>query len=171
MYLVNQGVVTFHIWLSLKDKLHKPDRVIYDLDPSEKSFEKIKDAARKVRDLLQKHGPQLMTTGKSGLHIYYEKRRNQDFDDVRAEAKKQADALVEMYPDLLTTETLKKKREGKIFVDYLRNAYAQTAVCPYSLRPIESAGVATPIGWHELSKIKSADQYNYDNIFRRLARK
>jgi bifunctional non-homologous end joining protein LigD len=53
----------------------------------------------------------------------------------------------------------------------IRNAYAQTSVCPYSLRPIESCGVATPIDWDELSKIDQPDKYTLSNIFRRLSQK
>lgn len=173
IYLVNQGTVTFHVWLSRKDKLHRPDRVVYDLDPPKDSFAQVKEATKKVGDFLREKDlePELMTTGKSGFHLYFTRRRTKDFDDVRAEAKELAEEVSQRYPDLLTTETRKNKREGRVFVDYLRNAYAQTAVCPYSLRPIPSAGIATPIDWDELSKINSPDQYHIGNIFRRLSQK
>lgn len=172
LYLVNQGTVTFHVWLSRKDKLHKPDRVVFDLDPPENAFEKVKDAARKVGDFLRKNGkdPQLMTTGKSGIHVWYKKRRDHDFDDVRKQAREMAEELATNFPELLTTEVRIKNRNGKIFLDYLRNAYAQTAVCAYSLRPTSSAGVATPLSWDELDDLKSADEYNYSNILKRLAK-
>ena len=173
IYLVNQGTVSFHVWLSRKDKLHHPDKVVYDLDPPKGSFVHMKEAARKLKDFLNDQDIQvkLMTTGKGGLHLYYSKRRTRDFDDVREEARNYAEEMVELYPDLFTIETLKKKREGKIFLDYLRNAYAQTAVCPYSLRPIASAGIATPIDWSELSRLKAGDHYHLGNIFRRLSQK
>lgn len=35
-------------------------------------------------------------------------------------------------------------------MDVQRNAYAQTAVAPYSVRPKPGAPVATPIGWDQL---------------------
>ncbi len=173
IYLVNQGTVTFHIWLSRKDKLHRPDRVVFDLDPPENSFDKVKDAASKVGDFLRENDldPKLMTTGKSGLHVWYEKRRDHDFDEVRERARAMAHEMAERYPDLMTTETRINKREDRIFIDYLRNAYGQTVVCPYSLRPVTQAGVATPIEWSELSALKAADQYHYGNIFRRLGQK
>ena len=79
--------------------------------------------------------------------------------------------MTKNHPDMLTTATRKNKRENKVFVDYLRNAYGQTSVCPYSLRPVSSAGVATPIDWEELSKINQPDQYSLSNIFRRLGQK
>lgn len=171
IYLINQGTITLHIWLSRKDKLRKPDKVIFDLDPPEGDFEKAREAAHILGEFLKGDGkvPELMTTGKNGLHIYYSRRRTADFDEVREEVKAQAHELADQYPQLLTTEVRKDKRKGRVFLDYLRNAYGQTAVCPYSLRPIESAGVATPIKWDELDKVDSGDYYNYKNIFRRLA--
>ena len=170
LYLVNQGTVTFHTWLSRKDKLRQPDKVVFDLDPPEDSFDKVKEAAKVLRNFLkkQKKDPALMTTGKGGLHLFYSIRRGKDFEEVKKETRKIAEEVTALRPDLLTTKLRKDQREGKIFVDFLRNAYAQTAVCPFSLRPTEAAGIATPLEWEELSGLKSADFYNFENIFRRL---
>lgn len=170
LYLVNQGTVSFHIWLSRKDKLRQPDKVVFDLDPPEDSFAKVKEAAKVVRNYFkkQKKDPHLMTTGQSGFHLFYSVRRGKDFDDIKKEARKVAEEVTKLRPDLLTTKIRKDQREGKIFVDYLRNAYAQTSVCPYSLRPNEEAGIATPLEWEELSKLESAATYHFENIFKRI---
>tara|TARA_R110002020_G_scaffold438960_3_gene649437 strand:- start:2622 stop:3434 length:813 start_codon:yes stop_codon:yes gene_type:complete len=170
IYLVNQGTIGFHVWLSQRDKLDKPDKIVFDLDPPHSQFSKVKEAALLIREYLKKKGenPHLMTTGQSGLHIYYKIRRTKTFDEVREEVKKMAKDIESQHPDLLTTETLKKNRDNKIFLDYLRNAYAQTSVCPYSLRPNPQAGVATPIEWEELDKIDSAQEYHLKNIIPRL---
>lgn len=161
IYLANQGTVAFHIWLSKKDKMHKPDKVVFDLDPPENSFEKVKEAAQIIGEQLKKEGkdPNLMTSGKKGIHVWYSIRRTKDFDELREEVRKTAEELQEKYPELLTTSVRKNKRDGKIFIDYLRNAYAQTSVCPYSLRAIPTAGVATPIPWKELKSLKGGDAF------------
>jgi bifunctional non-homologous end joining protein LigD len=55
-----------------------------------------------------------------------------------------------------------------VFVDVARNAYAQTAVAPYSVRARPQA----PIEWVELEDSRLGPQrYTIRNIFRRLARK
>ncbi|WP_203293396.1 non-homologous end-joining DNA ligase [Luteirhabdus pelagi] len=170
IYLANQGTISFHIWLSKRDKPEKPDKVVFDLDPPANSFDKVKKAAKKIGDFLKDNGkdPNLMTTGKSGFHIWYTERRTQTFDERRETIKALADEMEQAFPELLTTATRKNKRNGKIFIDYLRNAYGQTSVCPYSIRATSEAGIATPIGWDELSKIESASHYNFENIQRRL---
>jgi bifunctional non-homologous end joining protein LigD len=62
------------------------------------------------------------------------------------------------------------QRNGMFFVYYLRNRRVATAVAPYSTRARAAAGVATPIDWSELGKLKSADQYTLLNLGQRLSR-
>lgn len=166
LYLANQGTVGFHIWLSKKDKLYKPDKVVFDLDPPKDSFDKVKKAAQITGEFLRKKGfdPMIMTTGQSGFHIWYKIQRRNTFDEIRPKLKEMAHELEEQNSELFTTAVRKNKRDGKIFIDYLRNAYAQTSVCPYSLRPNGRGGIAKPIEWSDLKNIKSADQYNLQDL-------
>ena len=165
VYLANQNTVEFHIWLSKKDKLRKPDKVVFDLDPPKNSFDRVKEGAGILKEYLSQKNfdPHLMTTGKNGIHVYYSIRRGKDFDDVKEEVREYAEEVVQLHPELFTTKIRKNQREGKIFLDYLRNEYAQTSVCPYSLRANETAGIATPLEWKELEGLKAADAFNYQN--------
>ena len=71
-------------------------------------------------------------------------------------------------PDRYTTNPLKAKRKGRIFVDYLRNGFGATAVAAYSTRARPGAPVATPIRWDELSPRLSPAKYDVKNVMRRL---
>lgn len=166
IYLVNQGTLSFHIWNSKISMINKPDKVVLDLDPSDNDFEKVKEAAKILKNFLSKRGiePNLMTTGKNGLHVWYNIRRTKTFDEVKEETKILAKNIEKKHPDLLTTLVRKDKRNGKVFIDYLRNSYGQTSICPYSLRPNKTAGIATPISWSALKSLKSSDFYNINNI-------
>lgn len=166
VYLANQGTIGFHTWLSKKDKLYKPDKVVFDLDPSSDSFERVKEAAFIIRDFLQERNiePNVMTTGQHGIHVWYYIRRTQTFDELRPKLKGMAEAMETQNQDFFTTNIRKNKREGKIFIDYLRNAYAQTSVCPYSLRPNTEAGVAMPLEWKDLNDLKSANDFTIKNV-------
>jgi bifunctional non-homologous end joining protein LigD len=113
-----------------------------------------------------------MTSGSRGLHVHVPIQRRHDFDEVKPFARAVAELLSARYPDDLTTEIRKNKRKDRIFVDFLRNEYAQTAVAPYALRARPGAPVATPLEWDELSVSGMGPRkYALKNIFRRLSRK
>ncbi len=173
-YLANQGCISFHLWLSRKDKPYIPDRVIFDLDPSKGcSFKDIKEGAKDLKNLLEKSlslTSFVMTTGSKGLHVIVPIKREKDFEDVKVFAKNVAQVLVLKKPTQYTIQQRIEKRGSKIFIDYLRNAYAQTGIAPYSVRALEGAPIAMPIEWDELRAIE-AQSFNIKNISSRLSKK
>lgn len=177
VYLANQDCLTPHVWLSRKDRLDHPDRMIFDLDPpgdDADDFSLVRATARELCGVLDELGlaPHVMTTGSRGLHVTVPLDRSEPFDDVRAFARRLAEELARRHPDRLTTATRKTERKGRLFVDYLRNAYAQTGVAPYALRARPGAPVATPLSRRELDRGElSSRSYGLDNLFRRLAQK
>ena len=153
LYLVDQASITLHRWLSRTDRITRPDLLVFDLDPPDgDGFDAVREAARLLGELLERlHLPSvLMTTGSRGLHVNVPLNGEHDFDDVRAFARDTADALADRHPDLLTTAFRKKDRGGRLYLDVQRNAYAQTAVAPYSVRARPGAPIATPVSWREL---------------------
>lgn len=174
IYLANQGTLVFHIWLCQKNNINKPDKIIFDLDPSKgASFEDVKFAAYKLKNIFEENklNSFVMTTGSKGLHVVIPIKPEHNFDKIRKFSKNITLDLAEKYPDKLTSEVRINKRKGRVFLDYLRNSFGQTGVAPYSLRPIEKAPIATPLSWKELPSVKDAQQYNLGNIFKRLSKK
>lgn len=174
VYLANQACLTPHIWLSRAERLHHPDKLIFDLDPPTADFKPVRRAATDLRDLLGEVELKsyLMTTGSRGLHVVVPLDRSAKFDEVRDFAHDLAAVLAERFPDRLTIEQRKTKRQGRLFLDYLRNAYGQNSVAPYSLRAIPGAPIATPLDWSELKRSGlNARSYTIDNIFRRIGQK
>ncbi|HZO87666.1 MAG TPA: non-homologous end-joining DNA ligase [Chthonomonadaceae bacterium] len=174
VYLANQDCITLHVWLSRVDHLDFPDRMAFDLDPPDTDFALARSAARDLRDLLAELGltAYLMTTGSRGLHVLVALAPKTDFDTVRHFAHQVAEALVRRDPDRRTTEPRKEQRGGRLYVDILRNAYAQTTVAPYSVRARASAPVATPLGWSELDDPElTSDRYTLRTIPERLAQR
>ncbi|WP_030856382.1 non-homologous end-joining DNA ligase [Streptomyces sp. NRRL S-37] len=152
LYLVDQASITLHRWLSRTDRTDHPDRLVFDLDPSGDDFETVREAARLLRELLDELElpSALMTTGSRGLHVVVPLSGTQDFDDVRAFAREAADTLAAAHPDRLTTAARKKDRGDRLYLDVQRNAYAQTAVAPYTVRALPGAPVAVPVSWDQL---------------------
>lgn len=175
IYLVNQGTLSFHPWLSSTTNLNKPDRLVLDLDPPANDFELVLKGAKKLRTVLENDFELktfVMLTGSEGVHITCPLKPVTDFEAVRSYAKSVAQNLAEKHPDLFTTEVRKEKRNNRLFLDYLRNSYAQTSVVPYSLRAKKGAPVATPLSWDELTKKGlHARSYHLKNIFKRLSQK
>lgn len=155
IYLANQNCITIHPWLSKKDKLEKPDRLIFDIDPADElSFYAVQKVAKIIKELLDKlHLPSFyMLTGSRGAHIIVPLKRIHTFDQTKDFAYNIAHLLAHQFPNLITTQLYKSKRGNRIFLDWLRNGYGATAVAPYAVRARENAPVAMPVTWQELQK-------------------
>jgi bifunctional non-homologous end joining protein LigD len=173
VYLANQATITIHPWLSRADRLDRPDRIIFDLDPSGNELREVAQGAQVIGDLLRELGlePSVMTSGSRGYHVLVPLQRRGDFDGVREFARDVAALAADREPRLFTVEQRKAKREGRILIDVMRNAYAHTAVAPYSVRPRPGAPVATPLHWAELNDPRIApDRFTIRDIPSRLAR-
>jgi len=171
VYLANQAVIAQHIWLSRTSKIDYPDRMIFDFDPSGKDFSMVQRGALICKDLLdQLELPSfVMTTGSRGLHVVVPLKRLHTFEWVKTFAYDLATLMVEYHPDLFTLEMRKVNRKKLIFIDTLRNAFGQTGVAPYSVRPKPGAPIATPITWKEVkSPTLKPNKWNINNIFSRI---
>lgn len=156
LYLADQACVTLHRWLATASRPRCPDRLVFDLDPPGEDFEPVRRAARALHDLLDelRLPSAAMTTGSRGLHVLVPLDRTADVDEVREFARAVAEVLAARHPDELTTAARKEARGGRLYLDVQRNAYAQTAVAPYTVRALPDAPVAAPIGWEELDDPK-----------------
>lgn len=174
VYLAQQACVTPHVWLSRADAPRRPDRLVFDFDPSrpwEQAFDEIRRAARLMRDLLADLGMEsrVMLSGSRGLHVHVTLDASSAFEEAKAFSRDVAGLLARRHPDRLTVQHRKKKRGGRIFIDYLRNDYAQTAVAPYAVRARGGAPVAAPLDWEELSDAGMGPRrYTVKDVFRRL---
>jgi bifunctional non-homologous end joining protein LigD len=157
-YLASQACITPHTWLSRVDRPERPDQMTFDIDPPDDRFERARSAARDLRGLLDELGLAsfVKTTGSRGLHVTVPLDRRADFDTVRAFARDTARVLAGRDPKGVTIESRKAKRGDRVYIDVLRNAYAQTAVPPYAVRTRSGAPVAAPLHWDELDSADTA---------------
>ncbi len=177
---VQMGTIEFHGWGSRIDKVENPDRLVFDLDPDVGlDFAAVRDAARRIRDLLADMGLvsfPLLTGGK-GIHVVVPLDRSATWDKVKSFAERFSRAVAEAEPERFTANIRKAQRKGRIFLDWLRNQRGATAVLPYSARAREDAPVAAPVNWEELDRfmggnhftVRDADQLLERASFKALA--
>lgn len=171
LYLANQDAVTLHTWLARADRPERPDQVLFDLDPPN-GFDEARHAALALRELLDELGlPSLVkTSGQRGLHVSVPIVRRYEADELRDFARGVCVVLESREPERYTSEVRKNKREGRLFLDVSRNAYAQLVVAPYTVRATPDARVATPLDWTELDDASlTPERFTLRTMERRLA--
>jgi bifunctional non-homologous end joining protein LigD len=170
--LAQNGVVEVHTWgVTLPDARH-PDRITLDLDPDpELPWEELRAATVLTKTLLDglKLKSFLKTTGGKGLHVVIPILPRLGWDEVRNFSRLIAEMLAKEWPDVFTSKMAKQKRSGRLFVDYLRNAEAASAVAAYSPRARPGATVSTPLAWEELDKTDLREKFTVRSVPRRLA--
>lgn len=167
------GTIEFHIWGARIDRLDRPDRLVFDLDPDEGlDFAATRAAAIEVRDLLARIGlgSSPIVTGGKGVHVAMALRRTISWETLKGFAHTFASLLAQAQPDRYVATMSKAKRKGRIFIDYLRNERGSTAISPYSVRARKGATVATPVTWDELDDLDAANVFTIRNVRDRLSK-
>jgi bifunctional non-homologous end joining protein LigD len=150
--MVQMHCVDMNAWYSRVDKPHRPDFVLFDLDPPEGEWREAVEVAHLIRGRLDELGLEsyVKTSGSTGIHVLVPIARRSTFEDTYEFAELVSRGLAEEHPGLVTTEWLKKKRRG-ILVDHRQNGWGKTIASAYSVRPRRGAPVSTPLRWNELT--------------------
>lgn len=169
--LAQYGVIEIHPWGSREGDIEHPDRITFDLDPSEElGWNEVVEAAIETRDILDQLGLEswVKTSGGKGLHVCVPLEPNLGWDEVKEFCHGVAIMMENKHPDRYISNMSKSKRKGKIFVDYLRNGRGATSVSAYSPRARKGAPVSVPITWRELPKIEAANQFDLSATLSRV---
>jgi len=168
--LVQMNTLEFHPWGSRIDAPDQPDRLIFDLDPaSDVEWKAVVAGAREIRERLATHGLEsfVRSSGGKGLHVVAPIRRGPSWAQVKAFCEALADELVADKPKAYIAEASKAKREGMIFIDWLRNTRGATSVTGWSLRARPGAPVAMPLHWDEIARLKTGGAFDLKRALKR----
>ncbi len=170
--LVQSGVLEIHTRGSTLEKLEVCDRIVFDLDPGDGvTWAQLVAAARDVRKRLEdlKLESFVKLSGGKGLHVVLP-IDGADWDTTKNFTQKIAMAMTADSPKLYVAKMTKSLRDGRIFIDYLRNSREATSVAPYSSRARAGAPVSAPVSWEELGRTTSGGEFTVLNLQKRLAR-
>jgi bifunctional non-homologous end joining protein LigD len=152
--LVDMAVIEVHPWNGTVDDIEHADTMVFDLDPGPGlpwSF--IVDTAFTLRELLEQsefsHSWPKLTGGK-GLHVMVPLTTAVTHDAAHRESRAIAEHLASLDPDRYTVSAALSAREGRLFIDYLRNGRGTTAVGTYSPRARAPGTIAAPVQWNAL---------------------
>ena len=173
LWMVQMHCIDMNAWYSRVDKPDRPDFVLFDLDPPDArdGFAQAVRVAHLVREALEELELRsfVKTSGADGIHVLVPIARRATFDQTYEFAELLSRRLEAEHPGLVTTEWLKKKRQG-VLVDHRQNGHGKTIASVYSVRPKPGAPVSTPLRWEELSERVRPRDFGRRETLDRVAR-
>ncbi|SFD98698.1 DNA ligase D [Flavobacterium phragmitis] len=174
LYMANLGCIEMNPWNSTIQHIQNPDWLVMDLDPATKEdFAVVIETAKTVKQLMDELETECLckTSGATGLHIYIPLGAQYDYDSIKILGELIAREIQSRLPEKTTTERSIKKRNNKLYIDYLQNRKGQTLAAPYSVRPKPGATVSTPLEWSEVSEKLHPSQFTIKNVLKRFEKK
>jgi bifunctional non-homologous end joining protein LigD len=172
LWIINLGCIDLNPWYARCDDVQRPDYLHFDLDPVPKAgFEKVRETALIVHQALEalKIPNLAKTTGSRGIHIYVPIVRGPLQKEVWSFAKRFAQSLEQLHPNLITAEyRIAKRPKDHVLVDYNQNAWGRTLASVYSVRPKPRAPVSTPVTWKEIENGIETEDLRLDNVPARI---
>jgi len=159
LWFVNQRAVEYHPTLIRGDRWDHPTYLVLDLDPpSPDAFPLAVRAGELVRQVLTDAGlvGAVKTSGAKGLHVFVPIETQATTEDVASATRAIAVRAERLDPAIATTEYVRERRGGKVFLDSTR-AGGATVVAAYSPRVRPGVPVSFPVAWDELDRVTPAD--------------
>lgn len=157
LWVVNQGAIEMHPWLSQFQQPDYPTAAILDLDPAPPAgFAETRRLALLLRPLLSKIGLKAYpkTSGATGLHLYIPVAGRYTYTEVRAALTNIAEVALRAWPELVTLERTVRLRTGHVYIDVSQNGRGKTIASVYSVRPLPGAPVSLPLSWADLENTR-----------------
>ena len=130
---------------------------------------RIARAIKKLCDRVE-YDAYIKTSGSTGLHILLPLAGQCTYEQSRTLGELIARIIAAELPEIATTVRNPRKREGKVYVDFLQNGHGSLLVAPFSVRPLPGAPVSTPVRWSEVTDKLTIEQFDIRTVLARVKR-
>ncbi|MFS0673215.1 DNA ligase D [Ornithinibacillus sp. 179-J 7C1 HS] len=171
MWFANHGALEFHVPFQNITSKH-PKEIVFDLDPPNKDeFAWAIKAGLIIKQLLD--DLQLIsfvkTSGNKGLQVHIPiPEGSMTYEDTGVFTQAIAYTVEGQQPELFTTERMKNKRNGRLYIDYVQHGKDKTLIAPYSTRKTLDGTVATPLYWEEITEQLRPEMFTIENVVDRV---
>jgi bifunctional non-homologous end joining protein LigD len=176
IWAANLADLELHTSLSLAAEIERPTAIVFDLDPGAPAD--VLDCAQVaiwIRGLFEQIGLRCYpkTSGSKGIHLHVPLNTEVTYEQTKPFAKAVAETLETKFADRVVSSMAKKKRAGKVLIDWSQNDRHKTTVSVYSLRAKPRPTVSTPLEWEELEAALEAGEagrlvFDADQVLRRV---
>lgn len=153
-WTANLAALELHAPMARCHDLESPTMLVFDLDPgAPATIIECCSVALDLYEVLQSVGLESFpkTSGSKGLQVYVPLNTPHTHDHASSFALAVGQLLAKQRPKDVLVEMNKKKRTGKVFVDWSQNSRHKTTIAVYSMRARPRPTVSTPITWEEVA--------------------
>jgi len=153
VWVANLGDLELHTFLSKAPSVHRPTKIVFDLDPGPPADAvQCAQVALWIKEMFDNLGLEafIKSSGSKGLQVYVPLNTPITYKETSLFAKALAQTLETAHPELVVSDMKKHLRKGKVLVDWSQNSETKTTVSVYSLRAKERPFVSMPLEWSEV---------------------
>ncbi len=159
LWVANLAALELHTSMARAVAPEVPTMVVFDLDPGAPAdVLACAEVALWIRHALDDLGltSVIKTSGSKGLQLYLPLNTPTTHEATAAFARTMAVVLERQHPDRVVSTQDKRRRVGRVLVDWSQNSWSKTTVCAYSLRARPEPTVSTPLEWEEVEAALAA---------------
>ncbi|MUK89596.1 DNA ligase D [Ornithinibacillus sp. L9] len=171
VWFANHGAIEYHIPFQRVGST-MPNEIVFDLDPPDRSkFEWAIHAAKLIKHLLDDLGliSFVKTSGNKGLQVHIPiPEGSMSYDETAVFTQAIAWTVEQQGPEWFTTERMKNKRNGRLYIDYVQHGKDKTIIAPYSPRKTAEGTISMPLFWEEVTEDLRPEQFTIKNGLERV---
>ncbi len=153
-WTANLAALEIHSPMARCGDIESPSMLVFDLDPGDPAtIVECCQVALEIQSVLKSVDlvACAKSSGNKGLQLYVPLNSPHTHADASDFALAVAQVLEQRSPDSILSNMNRKRRAGKVFIDWSQNSRHKTTIAPYSLRGGDRPTVSTPLSWDEVA--------------------